>query len=185
MILSENMRMKNHVDKILQIATLEEGDYLLSLEEIDIHAMINEVVESFSMLLTQQKCQVELNLQAEKTKIYADKIHLLNILSNLFDNALKYSKINPRIIVSTFVKGTTVEISLKDNGIGIYPDDLKNVFDKYFRVGKGDIHDIKGFGLGLSYVKKMVEAHKGSVRILSTIDKGTEVIISLPLNQLL
>ncbi len=185
MILSENKRMKNHVDKILQMATLEEGDYLLSLEKFNIHSLIDEVVDLFSMLLKQKKCEISMNLKATKFNVYGDRVHLLNIISNLIDNALKYSNDNPKLIVTTNSKNSHIEISIKDDGIGIHPDDLKFIFDKYYRVGKGDVHDIKGFGLGLSYVKMMVEAHKGSVRLVSALDKGTEVIISLPLNQLL
>lgn len=181
MILSENRRMKNHVDKILQIATLEEGDYILSHESLDMHKLIDDVVESFSILLKQHNGIINLNLKAERIEIDGDRVHILNIMYNLLDNALKYSVDNPQITISTINKDSHIEISVRDNGMGIHPDDVKFVFDKYYRVGSGDVHDIKGFGLGLSYVKMMVEAHDGSVRLLSALNKGTEVIITLPL----
>ncbi len=181
MILSENKRMQNQVDKILQIATLEEGDYILSIEQLDMHKLIDEAIESFSILLKQQNGTIIQNLQADNFEIDGDRVHLLNVICNLIDNALKYSKDNPEISIATKSEEGRLEISVKDKGIGIHPDDMKFVFDKYYRVGNVDVHDIKGFGLGLSYVKMMVEAHDGSVQLLSSLDKGTEVIISLPL----
>lgn len=181
MILAENNRMKTHVDKILQIATLEEGDYIFSFERIDVHLLIQNAVESLSMVINQKNGQLVLDLKASASSINGDKVHILNMIYNIIDNALKYSKGTPELVIHTDVKGEYLNLLFKDDGIGIHPDDINLVFQKYYRVSSGDIHNIKGFGLGLSYVKMIVEAHQGTIELKSVLDKGTEVMISLPL----
>ena len=119
-------------------------------------------------------------LYAENTEVKGDPVHLMNIIHNLFDNAVKYSPANPEITVSTENKNSNIIIRIADKGIGIDPGDLKRVFDKYFRVSSGDIHDVKGFGLGLSYVKMMTEAHNGNIEMASSLGKGTEVTLIFP-----
>ena len=179
MILSENMRMKNQVDKILQIATLEEGDYIINREIIDLHSIIAQAIDTFSVHLKNRDGRVETNFSAANPVINADPVHLNNIIHNLLDNSLKYSTGQPVITIKTENKNNKLIFTVKDNGIGIHPDDIKLVFNKYFRVSKGNIHDVKGFGLGLSYVKMMVDAHQGDITLQSVLDKGTEVIITL------
>jgi two-component system phosphate regulon sensor histidine kinase PhoR len=120
-------------------------------------------------------------LQAEETIVSADRVHLTNIIFNLMDNAIKYSKEQPEISIATSNIATALSITISDNGIGIPKDQLNKIFEKFYRVPKGDLHDVKGFGLGLSYVKNMVEMHKGSITVNSKIEEGTEFSINLPL----
>lgn len=181
MILNENQRMKNQVEKILQIATLEDGDYDLKLEQLDLHEIIKNAIDMFGIKVASTGGNIVTALSATKTTVNADKVHLTNIIHNLLDNAIKYSGDSRTITVSTEDKNGRFIISIRDDGIGIDPNDLKHVFDKYFRVSQGDIHDVKGFGLGLSYVKMMTEVHGGSASIKSALGKGTEVLIELPL----
>lgn len=180
MILSENLRMKNQVDKILQIATLEEGDYIINKEVIDMHSVIDRAFDSFTVHVKAKLGKIEKNYSADNSIVEGDRVHLNNIIHNLLDNSIKYSPNRPEISIKTENIENRLKIVIKDNGIGIAPEDQKLIFNRYFRVSKGDIHDVKGFGLGLSYVKMMVEAHQGHIKINSALDKGCEVIITLP-----
>lgn len=183
MIDVENRRMKSHVDKILQIATLEEGDYIIKHEPVDMNLILTDAVDSFDLYIKGNNGSITKQLRAEKSTISGDLVHLQNIVYNLIDNALKYSSDNPHIsLISENTDGMLV-VRIKDSGIGIHADDLKKVFQKYYRASGGDVHDVKGFGLGLSYVKMMVEAHHGRIEIVSSLGKGTEVILSFPLTE--
>jgi two-component system phosphate regulon sensor histidine kinase PhoR len=131
--------------------------------------------------MEQHGVKLNLDLQAEETIVSADRVHLTNIIFNLMDNAIKYSKEQPEISIATSNIATALSITISDNGIGIPKDQLNKIFEKFYRVPKGDLHDVKGFGLGLSYVKNMVEMHKGSITVNSKIEEGTEFSINLPL----
>lgn len=174
-ILSENSRMKNQIDKILQIATLEEGDYIIKEDPVNINELVESAAASMAVHVNDKKGQLITDLNAQNQVIIGDRVHLNNIILNLIDNSIKYSLAEPMVSIRTENIGNNLILSVKDNGIGIHSDDLKMVFHKYFRVSKGDIHDVKGFGLGLSYVKMMVEAHHGTIKINSALDKGTEI----------
>lgn len=181
MILSENLRMRKHVDKILQIATLEEGDYILKFSSVDLHKIIVDAVDASAMQIKLVNGKIETKLTAGSSEVMGDAVHLLNIIHNLLDNAVKYTPTDPMIIISTENDDSYLIIRIRDNGIGLHADDLKNVFDKYYRVSHGDVHNVKGFGLGLSYVKMITEAHKGEVSLASSLGKGCEVTLKLPL----
>jgi two-component system phosphate regulon sensor histidine kinase PhoR len=180
-ITEENRRLGTQIEKVLQIAKLEKGDLNLHFEPIDINEVLDQVVKNQSVQMEQHGVKLNLDLQAEETIVSADRVHLTNIVFNLMDNAIKYSKEQPEISIATSNTGRELSITISDNGIGIPKDQLSKIFEKFYRVPKGDLHDVKGFGLGLSYVKNMVEMHKGSITVNSKIEEGTEFSINLPL----
>ena len=181
-ITEENERLKNMVERLLQIATLDKADYKLNKSDLDVHVFICEIEKRFSLALNEKNGKIVLNLEASKNIINADKEHIINILSNLVDNAIKYSPKDPAIIITTsnFRKG--IRICVMDDGIGMTKAVQKQVFEKFYRVSTGNVHDVKGFGLGLNYVKMMVEAHKGTINLESEPNKGSKFEIYLPEN---
>ncbi len=180
MIQDENKRMRNQAEKILHMASMENGDIKLNLDSIDIHEVIKEAVDNISLSVAKRSGAVAFENKADNPVISSDKVHLSGIINNLLDNALKYSPEYPKINISTLNADGGIYIRISDKGIGISKSDLKMVFNKYYRVSSGDVHDVKGFGLGLSYVKLMVEAHKGKVEIKSQPGKGTRVELYFP-----
>ncbi len=180
MIADENQRMRHQVDKILQMAVLEEGDYELTLDEVDLHDIIRKAVENIALAVEARRGRISCDLQADHPLIIADRVHVANIIHNLLDNANKYSPETPSITVATREAPDGVRITVADHGIGISDIDKKQVFDKYFRVSTGNIHDIKGFGMGLSYVRLMVAAHGGTIALQSHLGEGTTVDLFLP-----
>ncbi len=181
-IQDETKRLKNQVERVLQMATLEKEDLKLNFEVLDLHKLIEKVMANMEALLRKVNATLTLKLDETPIALRADKLHLTNIIYNLVDNALKYSKENPEITISTVAKRNGVEIAVADKGIGIAPDMKRRIFDKFYRVPTGDVHDVKGFGLGLSYVKLMIEAHKGTVKAQSVLKEGTTFVIYLPTN---
>ncbi|PWB74223.1 hypothetical protein C3F09_04225 [candidate division GN15 bacterium] len=180
MIQDETTRMRTQVDKILQMAVLEEGDYDLNLTEVDVHAIIAKAVENTALHVHARGGSITTDLKAERPVILGDRVHLTNIVHNLLDNANKYSPAQPTITVSTRNVADGIEVSIKDKGVGIAASDQKAIFDKYYRVSNGNVHDVKGFGLGLSYVKLMVTAHGGRIDLESAPGEGTDIRIVLP-----
>jgi two-component system phosphate regulon sensor histidine kinase PhoR len=181
-IKEENNRLKNQVDKVLQLATLDDDKLKLENENIDIHELINTSVKSFGLIMKERGGQIVCNLCAANHSFFGDKIHITNTLHNLIDNAIKYSDENPKVVISTHDHNGVIEISVKDNGIGIPKDSQRHIFDKFYRTPTGNVHDIKGFGLGLNYVKTIVEAYSGSVKLISKENEGSTFVIKLPLN---
>jgi two-component system phosphate regulon sensor histidine kinase PhoR len=179
-IQDENTRMRRQVEKILQMAVLEQGEYELDLNQVDIHDIILKAKHNASLLIDGNGGKITLKLAAENHFINADALHITNIIHNILDNAVKYSDDEIDITISTANVNNSVQIKISDKGIGIKEEDLKKIFDKYFRVPSDNIHDVKGFGLGLSYVKLMVDAHNGKIEIISRFGKGTELILSFP-----
>ncbi len=180
-ITEENKRLGSQIEKVLQIAKLEKGDLNLSFEPIDINEVLDQVVKNQSVQMEQFGVKLNLDLQAEESIVSADRVHLTNILFNLMDNAIKYSKEQPEISITTTNSERELSIKISDKGIGIPKDQLSKIFEKFYRVPKGDLHDVKGFGLGLSYVKNMVEMLKGNITVNSKIDEGTDFTLKLPL----
>ncbi len=180
LITDETKRLKAQVNKVLRMALVDSEEAELNKQEVDLHALIERVTENFELILSEQNGSVTLNLNAENHIIHADKTHISNILHNLIDNAIKYSKEEPRITVSTAEEEEGIRMRISDNGIGIDAQTQQHIFDKFYRAQTGDIHEENGFGLGLSYVKDIVEAHKGSIQLNSKIDQGSTFTIVLP-----
>jgi two-component system phosphate regulon sensor histidine kinase PhoR len=180
LIRDENRRMRSQTEKILQMATLEEGDLEFKTEAVDLHAVIHEAMDNIALQIENRGGVIAASLQANDYFVPADKIHLENIIFNLLDNANKYSGERPDIMISTWNDKEQVFMQVEDHGKGISEENLKHIFKKYYRVPTGNIHDVKGFGLGLSYVKLMVEAHNGGISIKSKLGKGTRVVLFLP-----
>ncbi|MEE9441894.1 MAG: HAMP domain-containing sensor histidine kinase [candidate division Zixibacteria bacterium] len=180
MIQSENQRMSSQTEKILQMAVLEEGEVDLNLENVNVHEIILAEVGREALRIEHRKGKIETSLKAERNIIAADPIHLAGIIRNLLDNSSKYSPDIPIINVSTRNRKNYIQISISDKGRGISKADAGLVFDKYFRVPSGDVHDVKGFGLGLSYVKLMTDAMNGMVELKSELNKGTVITLVFP-----
>jgi signal transduction histidine kinase len=176
----ESKRLGYQVEKVLQAAIFEKGRINLKLRRLDIHELINNVVKNFIIQVKNREGQIIKNLDAEYSIVNIDEIHFANILLNLLDNAIKYSKGQPHITVSTLNKKGGMIIIVEDKGIGISKDNQKRIFEKFYRVPTGNVHDVKGFGLGLSYVKKIVEEHNGKISLESELNIGTKFEIQIP-----
>ncbi|MCD4725428.1 MAG: HAMP domain-containing histidine kinase [Bacteroidales bacterium] len=176
----ENLRLGAMAEKILQSAVLDKKQLELTKEWFDIHEVITDVVNKIGIQVQIKDGKITTNFRADPSEIYADRVHITNLVNNLLDNANKFTPQKPLIRVSTENVGTGIMISIEDNGIGIGKKNQKKIFDKLFRVPMGDLHDFKGFGLGLSYVKAIVEYHKGSISLESEIKKGTKFDVFLP-----
>lgn len=180
-IRDENKRLGSQVEKVLQTAQMERGDVQLKLKTVDVHEIIEKVLENISPQIELREGTIDLDLQAEKTEIEADEVHLTNIIFNLLDNANKYSPEKPEITIVTQNTEKGISIIIKDKGIGMSKESIKNIFEKFYRVPTGNLHDVKGFGLGLSYVKKMVEEHHGRINVVSRFGEGSEFEVILPI----
>lgn len=178
-ILKENQKLENHVANILKVSCRGEND--CALEQVDIHQIISETGNEFKTRLDAQNGRIDYNLDAKYHTLKIAPDHVVLIFSNLIDNAVKYSSLAPQITISTVNRKNTIEITVKDNGIGIDTKDLPMIFDKYYRVSTGNVHNVKGFGLGLTYVKKLIEQYKGKIEVLSSKNSGTLFTITLPL----
>ncbi len=178
----ESKRLGYQVEKVLQMAIFDRGKIRLKIKELDIHRLIQNVVSNFAMQVENKNGTIDLQLEADPSTLSVDEVHFTNIISNLLDNAIKYCNTKPEIVIHTETSGKKITISVEDNGVGIRKEDLKRVFERFYRVPTGNIHNVKGFGLGLSYVKKIVEEHDGTIVVDSQPQKGTRFSISLPLN---
>jgi two-component system phosphate regulon sensor histidine kinase PhoR len=176
----ENNKLIHNVDRILQIALLEKGKLKLNKENVDVHSVLDSVIKNFSVKLENINGKISTNYSATEYYINVDKLHFYNILSNLIDNSIKYCTTQPEIIISTKNNDKGLIINISDNGIGINNENQKHIFKQFFRVDTGNIQDIRGFGLGLFYVKTMIEEHNGTIRIQSEINKGSNFEIFLP-----
>jgi signal transduction histidine kinase len=183
-ISDESMRLKFQVEKVLQMAIFEKMKIKLKMVEMDVHGILDKAVENFALQIGNRDGLISTDFQATISLAFIDEIHFLNSISNLIDNGIKYSKDNPYITISTRNNKKGILITIEDKGIGIGKENLKRIFDKFFRVHSGNVHNVKGFGLGLSYVKKIIEEHNGSIKVDSQINKGTKFTIFLPQNRL-
>lgn len=172
-IKEENRRMNKQVEKILQSAQLEREEIKLQLKKLDVHALIQKVAENATLQLQEVNATLTLTLNAANSVIYADEVHFSNIMFNLIDNAIKYSKENPAVKIETNNIGSSLQIKVSDNGIGMSKETQNHIFEKFYRAHTGNLHDVKGFGLGLTYVKKIVDAHGGKINVDSEIGQGT------------
>lgn len=180
MIRDENKRLSNLVESILQTAILDKGEFKLKLSEFDLHDVVKQAIENIQIQVEQKGGKISTELNATKRLMKADRVHITNIIYNLLDNAIKYSKETPEIKISTEDAENGITIIVKDSGIGISKENLKKIFDKFYRVPTGNVHNIKGFGLGLSYVKAIVEKHNGTIIAESEPGKGSMFKIYLP-----
>ncbi len=179
-ILEENERLRLQVEQVLSMTALERGEIPLQKAELDIRTLIHDCVKSIGIQIESKQGNLKLQLDAARSVIMGDKTHLTNALCNLVDNAIKYSGEKPEIEIQTFSSDKNLVVVIADKGIGIEKEYQKKVFDKFFRVPTGDVHDVKGFGLGLAYIKKIVELHKGTIDLRSEKGKGTTFTIILP-----
>lgn len=179
-ISDETKRLSIQVEKVLQMAVFDKGKISLKIRQLDIHELVNNVVKNFIIQVRNRNGQIVKNLDAEFSTANVDEVHFSNVLLNLLDNAIKYSKGQPYIEVSTFNRKSYIVIRVKDNGIGISKANQKRIFERFFRVSTGNIHNVKGFGLGLSYVKKIVEEIGGKISLESEINVGTKFDIWIP-----
>ncbi|MDH4459797.1 MAG: HAMP domain-containing sensor histidine kinase [Flectobacillus sp.] len=182
-IKDENKRLGSQVEKVLQTAQMERGDLQLKIGEVNVHEVIEQVLENISPQIEQKEGLIDLDLQALDPVILADEVHLTNIIFNLLDNANKYSPERPWITISTKNVDNGLSFTISDKGIGMSKDSLKNIFDKFYRVPTGNVHDVKGFGLGLSYVKTIVEKHHAKINVQSTLGEGSSFEVILPKKQ--
>lgn len=185
-IKEENQRMNRQVETILKASQLEKQEVDLNLKPVHAHEVIKDVADNFKLQLEEKQGKAELLLNAQNDMIDADEVHFPNLINNLIDNAIKYSKDNvpPMLKITTQSDARDFIIRIEDNGIGMNKETLKKIFERFYRAHTGNLHNVKGFGLGLSYVKTMVEAHGGEIKADSTLGKGSNFIIEIPLKKM-
>ncbi len=176
-IAGQNKRLEHQVEKVLQLAQLEKTKFKIKDEKFDIHKVIKQVGEAFKLTVDKKKGALSCNLEAENFIIQGDKLHITNIIYSLLDNAFKYSYDKPDITISTYNRGDHIFLEISDKGIGISKKHQKKIFDKFFRIPAGNIHNVKGFGLGLNYVKVIVQAHNWKIKVESKPEEGSTFII--------
>ena len=179
-IKEENIRMNKHVETILQAAQLDKRENELNKQEVDLHDLILGVVDSFKLQLEGKPSNVQTILEANPSLIKVDEEHLLHVLSNLIDNAIKYSKTEIDIAIQTKTLNNKTCIRIIDKGIGMDANARKHIFEKFYRAHSGNVHDVKGYGLGMSYVKWVIDSHKGQITVQSEVGVGTAIEIILP-----
>jgi two-component system, OmpR family, phosphate regulon sensor histidine kinase PhoR len=182
-IYEENNRLRDQVENVLQVAKLERSDFVLKFQDVDAHEILLQVLNKFEITANNKGGSIHTRLNAANTLIWADKTHLMNVIQNLIDNAVKYSPEKLEITVSTRSNNAGMSIQVEDKGIGIEPHNLKKIFLQFHRVSTGDVHDVKGFGIGLYYVKKIVEAHGGSIQVTSNHGKGSSFMVFFPFKE--
>jgi len=173
--------MNSQVEKVLQMAVIDKREFSLNLTDINLTEIIGQAVENISLQLEKRNGSIITDLQAIQPVIKGDLTHISNVVNNLLDNANKYSPEKPEISVSTRNVANGLEVIISDKGMGMNKEVRKHIFDKFYRVHTGNLHDIKGFGLGLSYVKAIMMAHKGRVEVKSELEKGSSFILFFPI----
>ena len=179
-IKDENTRLGQQVERVLQTAQMEREEITLKRKSIDVSALIQQVVDINGPLFDSVNGTLAVNLEDLPATISLDEVHISNVLNNLIDNAVKYSPANPQVLISATSQDAGILISVRDQGMGMPKEALSNIFDPFYRVPTGNVHNVKGFGLGLSYVKKIVEAHGGKVHVKSKLEEGSTFEIYLP-----
>ncbi|WP_302458236.1 sensor histidine kinase KdpD [Mediterranea massiliensis] len=179
----ETKRLRFQVEKVLQMSMFDRQKATLKPKELDANELIKGVVHTFALKVERYNGKIDTELEAADVNIFADEMHITNVIFNLMDNAVKYKRpdVDLHLLVKTWNEPGKLMISIQDNGIGIKKENLKKIFEKFYRVHTGNLHDVKGFGLGLAYVKKIITDHKGTIRAESELNVGTKFIIALPL----
>ena len=180
-IYDENVRLGNHIERVLSIARLEKGELKMENTEVDVNDLIVIVLDSMELQLQKRNAIINVHTDAEHAIVYGDELHLSNVIYNLIDNANKYSSDTPEISITTRNMGKNLIIEIADKGIGMTKEQSKRIFDQFYRVPTGNLHDVKGFGLGLNYVQDIIKKLNGTVKVSSEKDRGTTFEISLPL----
>ena len=180
-IRTENERLRIQVERVLQLSTLESGELQLKKEAIDMHRIIGHAAEAFTLQLREHDGSLDLDLAAARPTVEGDAVHLHNVIFNLVDNAVKYGGSQPHVIIRTANDRVALHITVQDNGIGMKREHLKHIFDRFYRVPTGNIHNVKGFGLGLHHVQQIVKAHGGRIEVQSEPGKGSTFTVELPL----
>ena len=181
MIGEENKRLGQHVEKVLQMAAIERKDVTMRLEVLDFHELIEAAARKISLQIESREGALKSVLNSSDQWVNGDAVHLMNVVLNLLDNANKYSPDRPNIILRTETIGKNIVLSVQDHGLGMSKEAVRNIFQKFYRVPTGNVHNVKGFGLGLTYVKNVVEDHQGSISVESEPGKGSKFFITLPL----
>ncbi len=180
-IKEENKRMNKHVETILQAALLEKQELQLTIKKLNVHEIIEQIMDNYTLQLDDKNGKIELQLNAKNDLIEADEVHFTNLISNLVDNAIKYSNDNVLIKITTHSTSKFFVMGVQDNGIGMSKESVKRVFEKFYRAHTGNVHNVKGFGLGMSYVKTVLDAHKSRIKVDSSLGKGTMFTVEVPL----
>jgi two-component system phosphate regulon sensor histidine kinase PhoR len=180
-IKDENIRMNKHVETILQAAHMDKEELELNLKPLHLHEIIKGAMDNHQLQLKDKSGEVILHLDAKSDLIEADEIHFSNLISNLIDNAIKYAAAAPIITVSTYLKGSSIFVTVADNGIGMTDETVKRIFEKFYRAHTGNLHNVKGFGLGMSYVKTVIDAHRGHISVASKLGKGSVFTVQMDL----
>ena len=180
-IKEENKRMNKHVETILQAAVMDRQELQLNKQPIHVHDLIHEIMDNYTLQLDDKNGTADLNLSARQDYIEADPVHFRNLISNLIDNAVKYSKDNLELKITTHSTNKNLVIRVEDNGIGMTKETVRRIFEKFYRAHTGNIHNVKGFGLGLSYVKTIIDAHNGKIKVESVLGRGSAFTLELPL----
>jgi signal transduction histidine kinase len=179
-ILDESKRLTFQVEKILQMSALDRGKASLKLKEMDINEIVKKVTNSFQIKVESEHGELDIDLEATNSIAKVDEVHFTNVIFNLLDNAFKYRRDAPILYVRTYNRPNGIVISIKDNGLGISKENLNRIFEKFYRAPTGNLHDVKGFGLGLAYVKKIIEDHGGQITVESTLNVGSKFEIFIP-----
>lgn len=179
-IKDENVRLGQQVERVLQTAQMEREEIVLKKKNVDVHALIQQVIEMNQPMLMAKNGSIQTAFTTESADIFIDEVHMSNVMNNLIDNAVKYSSEAPVIMIETVSAASGFQIQVSDQGIGMQKEVLTQVFEPFYRVPTGNVHNVKGFGLGLSYVKKIVEAHGGQVHVKSQLGKGSTFEITIP-----
>ncbi|CAN5614978.1 hypothetical protein BH10BAC2_BH10BAC2_06240 [soil metagenome] len=184
-IKEENKRMSKHVETILQAGLMDRQDIRMNIKPVHVHELLQKVLDNFNLQFQEKRAETVLQLNAKDDLINADDAHFNNLISNLIDNAIKYSKEKDplRLKITTHSTPKFFIMQVEDNGIGMSKETTKRIFEKFYRAHTGNIHNVKGFGLGMSYVKTIVDVHKGRVRVDSTLGKGSTFTIEMPLSK--
>jgi two-component system phosphate regulon sensor histidine kinase PhoR len=178
---NETIHLTNQVERVLQMAKSGKEVIALNIENVELEPMLQEIIEkTYKPLLRSRGGDIRVNMITKNIFLNVDKLHIKNVIGNILDNAIKYCKLKPSIVISCKEEKDRISICIKDNGIGISKENLPHVFDKFYRIPTGNLHDVKGFGLGLNYVKLICRQHGGDIKVLSELEKGSEFCIFIP-----